>query len=217
MKHLLLIGVGPGNGYSLARLFGKKGFHVSMVARNTERLNNFVKELSKEKISSSYFQADIGNKEQLEKAIHQSIQAHNNVDLLIYNASSFVAGTPLHFSVDQLLHDFKVNVAGALIAAQAVAPSMIARNEGRIFITGGGTALTPFKEGFSLSIGKAGIRSLAYTLADECKQHNIHVATITVNGAIKKGTALDPDLIAQEFWSLYEQPKSEWKTEVIFG
>ena len=86
------------------------------------------------------------------------------------------------------------------------------KKEDKIFLSGGGTAFKPFMQGFSLSLGKAAMRSYAFTLAQECKPFNIHVATVTINGMIKRGTAIDPDLIAKEFWLLYEQPENQWQT-----
>ena len=54
-----------------------------------------------------------------------------------------------------------VNIGGALVAAQAVAPKMSERGLGTILLTGGGFALQPLPDYLSLSIGKAGIRALA--------------------------------------------------------
>ena len=54
-----------------------------------------------------------------------------------------------------------VNIGGAMVAAQAAAPKMMARGSGSILFTGGGFALQPHPDYLSLSIGKAGIRALA--------------------------------------------------------
>jgi hypothetical protein len=52
-------------------------------------------------------------------------------------------------------------------------------------------------------------------LAQRCEPAGVHVATVTVGGAITPGTALDPDLIATHFVRLHEQPVGSWQREVV--
>jgi len=68
----------------------------------------------------------------------------------------------------------------------------------------------------SLSIGKAGIRSLAYTLAQEMEGTGIHVATVTIGGTVEPGTHFDPDLIAQSYLNLHRQAPGTFETEVLY-
>src|SRR3546814_14836362 len=79
--------------------------------------------------------------------------------------------------VDRLVDEFRVNVGGALVAAQDVAPAMIKAKKGTILFTGGGFAYEPAMKYASLSLGKAALRSLAYTLAPELGTHGVPVAT----------------------------------------
>ena len=44
-KTVLITGVGPGTGSSLARCFHKEGYKVAMIARNRERLDHLESEL----------------------------------------------------------------------------------------------------------------------------------------------------------------------------
>jgi NADP-dependent 3-hydroxy acid dehydrogenase YdfG len=63
-----------------------------------------------------------------------------------------------------------VNIGGALVAAQAVAPKMEKQNSGAILLTGDGFALAPSLDFLSISIGKAGIRALAYGLFEPFRE-----------------------------------------------
>ncbi len=47
----------------------------------------------------------------------------------------------------------------------------------------------------ALGIGKGALRHLAFDLADELTNQNIHVATVTICGTIQPGTPFDPDRI----------------------
>jgi hypothetical protein len=44
----------------------------------------------------------------------------------------------------------------------------------------------------------------------------VHVATVTVAGAVEPGTAFDPDGIADEYWRLHEQAPDAWEREVLY-
>jgi NAD(P)-dependent dehydrogenase (short-subunit alcohol dehydrogenase family) len=75
---------------------------------------------------------------------------------------------------------------------------------GTILITGGMPEAIP--EVTSLSLGKAGVRALTELLARAYEPAGVHVATVTVAGAVAPGTAFDPDDIAEEYWRLHARP-----------
>ena len=43
----------------------------------------------------------------------------------------------------------------------------------------------------------------------------VHVATITVGGAVAPNTRFDPDDIADEYWRVHIQPAGSWQREVL--
>ena len=67
-----------------------------------------------------------------------------------------------------------------------------------------------------LGVGKAAMRNYVLSLAKECQPLGIHVATVTICGMVKAGTPFDPDLIAAEFWRLYQQDADAWEAEVLW-
>ncbi|MFX8782095.1 SDR family NAD(P)-dependent oxidoreductase, partial [Acinetobacter baumannii] len=89
------------------------------------------------------------------------------IDVLIYNAAGLTMSVPTALSPEQLSADLNVSVVSALAAARVVAPSMIAAGRGSILVTGGGFALRPMAAMTSLGIGKAAVRNLAFSLAEE--------------------------------------------------
>ena len=93
---------------------------------------------------------------------------------------------------------------------------MKANGKGTILLTGGGLALNPFAEVSSLAIGKAGIRSLAFSLSQELKESGIHVGTVTICGTVEPETHFDPDTIAQSYLALHKQPLTEFETEITY-
>jgi hypothetical protein len=67
----------------------------------------------------------------------------------------------------------------------------------------------------SLSLGKAGVRALVTLLAGEYGPGGVHVATVTVGGAVAPGGPFDPDRIAAEYWRLHNQRPELWEHEVL--
>ena len=86
---------------------------------------------------------------------------------------------------------------------------------GTILITGG--MPEPIPEVTSLSLGKAGVRALTELLARAYEPAGVHVATVTVAGAVAPGTAFDPDEIAEEYWRLHAQPAGSWERQVLYS
>jgi len=121
---------------------------------------------------------------------------------------------PSEIELDMFEEDFRVNVKGLLICYQQLFEGM-SKNKGTILVTGGGLSINPFYEFTSLAIGKAGIRNLTFNLAQEGKQNNIVVATITINGMIEKGSHFDPDNIAELFWKVFNGEVEE-KAEYLY-
>ena len=117
---------------------------------------------------------------------------------------------------DPLVNDFRVDVAGALVAAQTVLPSMRAQRKGCILFTGGGWAHYPWDEAASIGIGKAGLRSLAHVLAQELADSGVRIGIISIMGQVAPATPFDPIAIGQVFLQMYERASSEHETELLF-
>ena len=99
---------------------------------------------------------------------------------------------------------------------KAFAPFMERNGRGTILLTGGGFALYPTAEYLTLSIGKAGIRSMTEALFPVLAEKGIHLATVTVMKVVAAGTK-DAEEAANAFWDLHNQPKESWTWEYKFS
>lgn len=202
MKTAIIIGVGPGLGMALARAFGEAGLHVALLARSESNLESFQQQLSAEGIKSSIHAVDISAFEEFRTTLRKIAQQHT-VEVVIYNAVKRQFNTPLQLDVEQMVDAYRIDVAGALLSVQTILPFMQENESGTFLFTGGGAALHPWTQAPTITIAKAGIRSLAYMLADELQDSPIQVGTITIFGMIKEGTAFDPSTIAQTYLQHY--------------
>lgn len=138
------------------------------------------------------------------------------IDVFHYNVASMRNATLADQPRDTFGEDLLVNIGGALVAAQAVAPQMSERRSGTILLTGGGYAVTPNPQYLSLSIGKAGIRALALGTFESLKQQGIHIATVSVEVAINPESG-QAEAIAELFWQLHRQPIDQWTVEAKYS
>ena len=216
-KVCTIVGAGPGLSMAIARRFAREGYHISLLARRAEALDDYTAQLRQGGATATGFVADVADDESLKAALASSKSQLGATDVLIYNAALMRPGKPATLSLATLLNDFKVNVAGPLLSAQEVLADMRAAGRGTILFTGGGLALHPAAEYASLAIGKAGVRSLAYTLGEELEPQGIHVATVTIAGTIQPGDSrFDPNLVAENYWMLHSQPRDQWQREIIY-
>ncbi len=205
MKNQLIaiIGAGPGVSAGVARKFGTAGFTVVLFARRAEALDERVSELRAAGIEAHGLVADVTDPESLRQAFATLESEHGTPDVLHYNAGAITVGTPLEVAASDVSHDFAVNVVGALECAQLVAPAMRERGSGTLLFTGGMLGVNPVASRVSPSIGKAGLRNLVFTLADELAGTGVKVGTVTIGGVVKAGTFFDPEAIAGSFWDLH--------------
>lgn len=203
-----IVGMGRGISYSAARRFAAEGFRIGMIARDEDLLAQLEREIP----GSQGAAADAGDEARLRAALRRLGAA----EVLVYNASASHAAAPSALNVEEAVADFRVNAIGAVVAVQECAPAMRAAGRGTILLTGGGLALGPMAQVASLSMGKAALRNLAGSLAEELEPAGIHVATVTVCGFVQPGTHFDPGRIAEVYWTLYQQPRGHFEHEVIY-
>jgi short-subunit dehydrogenase len=214
-QHALILGAGPGLGASIARRFGHEGFAVTLVARREQALNDLAEELRRAGISVDTFTADATEPHGFRKALEE-LTERITPGVVVYNAALIAADNVLTSDTDYLLSAYAIDVLGAITAAQVFTPAMRQAGSGTFLATGGYAGINPQPAYATISLGKAGLRSALSMLHDELKPDGVHVAGITIAGAIAPDTALAPDIIADTYWALHTQPAAEWNAETFF-
>ncbi len=210
-----IVGVGPGVGMAVASRFAREGFHVALVGRTASRLEAHRKTLMSAGYGADVFIADAARPDDLARVMDQIRGRLGTTDVLVYNAYQGARGRLSELGTDAIRADLAVNVVGAIVAVQGVAGPMRTRRSGTILITGGGLAFKPLPDLGSLALGKAALRSAAFTLHEELKPHNVHVAMLTIAGFVSPESHLTPYNIAEQFWELHRQPFDRWEAERI--
>ena len=213
MAGAVIVGAGRGIGESVALRFAREGLPVALIAR-TDRTVRAVGEAVAQAGGKAFrFTADCADERGLRAALDGAIAAVGVPDVVVYNAAVIRSDALGDLSLPEYLQTWAVNVGGALVTAAHVLPAMVARGSGTYLITGG--MPEPKPEYVSLSLGKAGVRDLVALLEDAYRPAGIHVASVTIGGAVAPGTAHDPDHIAEHYWRLHVQAPGEWDREVV--
>lgn len=213
----LIVGAGPGIGRACALTFARAGYDIALASRRPERLSSIAAEVAQKtgRIARGY-SADAGDEATLNKLVADVRLAQGDPAVLIFNAASAQMGRPTTIPPQRLAEEFRANVLAALVLSEQVAPAMKAAGRGTILLTGGGFAQEPAADYASLSMCKAALRNLTYTLAQELGGAGIHVATVTVHGFVQTGTHFDPERIALHYLGLHQQAKGHFDIEVVY-
>jgi NAD(P)-dependent dehydrogenase (short-subunit alcohol dehydrogenase family) len=212
-QHLLLIGAGPGVGAGVVRRFGREGFRSTLISRGDTEVAS---ELRSDGLKIEAIAADIEDLDGYRKTLQRIFSAGGAPGVVVYNAALPDPGQILDTTVERLRTAHDVDVIGAVVAAQVAAPVLRAAGGGTLLVTSGGFADNPVPALATLSMGKAALRSAQTLVAAGVAEDGIHAATVTIVGAVKPGTAFDPDNIAELFWTAHTDSKDAWQTEYRF-
>jgi NAD(P)-dependent dehydrogenase (short-subunit alcohol dehydrogenase family) len=215
MPGVVVIGAGPGIGRSVARRFAREGLPVALVARSAATLDGTAGDLAPFGVPVSRQTADAADEAALRAALDAAAAEVGPPDAVVYNAALIRPDTFGGLSTRDHLDAWAVNVVGAFTAAAHAAPGMARRGGGTFLVTGG--MPEPKAEYLTLSLGKAGVRTLVDMVDQAYGPAGVHAASVTVAGPVAPGTAFDPDDIAEHYWRLHIQPRGRWEREVLYG
>ena len=128
----LVTGASQGIGRSCALKLAGRGATVALAARNQEKLNELVKEITGAGGKAAAFPVDVGDEEQIKSACKAAITQFGKIDILVNNAG---------ITRDQLVIRMKrsdwdavlsTNLTSAYLSIQQVIGSMLKQRWGRI-------------------------------------------------------------------------------------
>lgn len=215
--NILILGAGSGLSRSVARLFGKKGFSITLVARSKNKLKEEITLLQNEGIASSYYVADLSDRKALSNVLDKFHTEKHLPDVILFNAFANASGGFAEETWDGLKKELDINVGAAFNLLKEMLPIYQKSGKGSLFFTGGGFGITPSPDYIGVSIGKATLRNLVHAAALQMKDSKVHIATLTVMGFIGgDDPKYAPDRIAEAYWKLYNQQPDEFDTEIIY-
>lgn len=125
----LITGASSGIGRDMARVLGKKGYNLVLVARDNNKLKELSKELKKiNNIKVEVISMDLSIEENC-KELHRCV---SDVDILINNAGFGDCGNFTKTSLDKELSMINTNIIAYHILTKLYLTDMITKNTGKI-------------------------------------------------------------------------------------
>lgn len=220
--HCLVIGVGKGTGIACVKRFLQEGYQVSMIARHSQRLQNF----ADENPGSTAYSTDITQIENFRTTLQKIAGEQGHPSVVIYNAAMATFKPYIELTVEELELNFRANTSGLLVTAQELAPAMVDAGNGSIVVTGNTAALRGIPAFIGFAPTKASQRILSESLARELGPLGVHVAYLIIDARIDMPMArkmspdkpdeyfANPDDIATEIYHTAHQARSAWSSLV---
>jgi short-subunit dehydrogenase len=226
-KTILVCGFGPGISTGVAERFGKEGFSVALVARNAERLDAGVKALAAKSIKAAAFPTDLGDPQAVSKLAERVRGALGPVTVIHWNAYAGGAADLMTANAAELRATFDVPVTSLVLLVQTALQDLRKAEGAAVLITNGGFGkMDPQMDAvgvqygaMGISLGNAAKDKLSGLLHAKLKADGVYVGQLMVMGTVKgtrfdSGQAnLDPHVIGDRFWSLYNG-RTEIRAEI---
>jgi 3-oxoacyl-[acyl-carrier protein] reductase len=166
-------GASQGIGRTIALRLAKEGASLAVAARNQEKLNELVNEVTSAGGKAAAFPVDVADEEQIKSAVKAAIAQFGKIDILVNNAG---------ITRDQLVMRMKradwdavlqTNLTSAYTCIQQVIPSMLKQRWGRIINITSVFGQMGQAGQANYAASKAGLIGLTMAIAREVGSRNI--------------------------------------------
>ncbi|GAC94219.1 oxidoreductase [Pseudozyma hubeiensis SY62] len=207
---VVVVGAGPGLGFSVARKFAEQGHPVALLSRSKERLESLAAQINS--LSGQHGQAvayavDVQDEGSVHNTIEQ-VQEHFSsgkagsahqgaaIHTGIFNpGGGFVRAGFLDTKASQVEDAFKTQVYGGFVFSQAILKAITSSAAfsqasdakvplGNIFLTGATASIKGSANFAAFASAKFGLRALGQSLAREWGPKGIHVSHFIIDGII---------------------------------
>ena len=215
-RTVVVAGVGPGLGESLARRFADEGCQVGLFARSTAYLEELAADLPGPGEGLAVT-TDLADVDAVRAGFEAVREAFGPVDVLVNHASAPSWSGLMDTSVEAFERSWAVNGRGAFVCSQEAVGDMLETGGGTVLFTGATSAVRSLGGSIGFTAAKFAARGMAMDIAQEFGPEGIHVAHVVLDGQIDTpdvrerfpdrddDTFLDPDELAETYWHLVEQ------------
>lgn len=230
-KTAVVIGVGPvaGLGGALCRRAAAENLHVIVAGRTQSKIDAVVAAITQAGGNATAVVTDTTSESDVAQLFTEA-ERIGPIDLAIYNAGNNMPGDILDMDASYFKQAWRVGCFGGFLFARESLKKMQPRQTGTLLFTGASASLRG-KDGFAaFTSAKAGLRTLAQSLAKGYGPKGIHIAQVIIDGGIY-GDRLRERMpermeelgeerfvglegLAELYLFLYKQPKNAWTHEL---
>lgn len=241
LKPLIIVagvGNGSGTGASTARLFGKNGYSVALIARGADSLRKIADEINSAGGDAAPFPVEAYDAGKVSAVFTQIFERFpsktHTLRVALYNVAHGVFKNFLSITPEEV----SATLGGTVAPAFAFSKEVILKfkdneitngSRGTLIFTGATASLRGNVVTSLFSAGKQGLRALSQSLAKEFGTENIHIVHSIIDGPIltdnqrnrnnqewanNEDARLDPDAIALAYQYVVGQHRSAWTWEL---
>ena len=175
-KVWFITGASKGLGLTLTKKLLAQGFSVAATSRNKQSL---IQEIGAESKKFLALEMDLTHNANVKKAMETTIAHFGKIDVVVNNAGYSQIGTLEELSADEVEHNFKVNVFGALNVIRNAAPYLRKQQSGHIFNISSIGGYTGNFAGFGIYCStKFAVAGFTEALAEEMKSFGVHTTLV---------------------------------------
>lgn len=177
-KVVVISGVGPALGTTLARRCAENGADLVLAARTVERLEDVGKQVAALGRRAVSVGTDITDDAQVENLVAASLDAFGKVDVLINNAFKVPSMKPLaNTTFDHIRDAIELTVLGALRITQGFTPALTDTNGAVVNVNSMVVRHSQAKYG-AYKMAKSALLAMSQSLATELGEHGIRVNSV---------------------------------------
>ena len=226
----LIIGAGDALGGAIAKRFARAGYTACVTRRSAEKLAPLKAQIEAVGGVCHTFGSDAREEEEVIKLFAQIEADIGPVEVFVFNIGGNVRFGITEMTARVYRKVWEMCAFAGFLTGREAARVMLPRKKGTVIFTGA-TASVRGGAGFSaFAGGKHALRALAQSMARELGPQGIHVGHVIIDGGIDtafiavrfperyalkdQDGILNPDHIAENYWTLHSQPRDAWTFEL---
>lgn len=229
-KAVLVIGAGDATGGAVARRFAAEGYVACLTRRSADKLGALKAEIQAAGGEAHAFGSDARKEDQVKMLVEGIERDIAPIEVAVFNVGGNVRFPITETTARVYYKVWEMACFGGFLMGREVARHMLTRGRGTIIFTGATASLRGGNGFAAFASAKAGLRALAQSMARELGPQGIHVAHAIIDGAIDtawikenfperyalkaRDGIVDPDAIAENYWSLHCQNRTAWTHEL---
>jgi len=225
----VVVGVGPeaGLGGALCKRFAREGLHVLVAGRSGDKIDAVAGAIRAAGGRATGVPTDTTREADVNALF---ARVTGPLDLVVYNAGNAAMGQLHDMDAGYFEAVWRVGCFGGFLVGREAVRRMLPAARGTILFTGATASVRGKPATTAFASAKAGLRSLAQSMARAYGPQGIHVAHVVIDGGIAgdkivKGLPqfaqamgddglVSLDGLADAYWFLHTQPRAAWTHEL---
>lgn len=190
----IVTGGGTGIGHGIALALAREGSRVVICGRRTSPLEDSVRAIRKDGGTGVVVQADVSNREDVDRLVHTAVGTYGTVDILVNNAGIGGGGHIHEHDIETWDRVMAVNLRGPFLTSRAVLPLMRGQRYGHIINISSESGLEYYEGNGAYGVAKHALNALGEFIQRENQLFGIRVDTICPGMVITEMTTDSPRL-----------------------